>query len=103
MIFRALALFSIAAFAADEKPVAALGPYVRFTGPDAATVRWETAKDQIGAVEFGETTAFGVTVAEVKPARQHEVTLRGLKRDALYYYRLKFGDAAGETLTLETD
>jgi outer membrane protein assembly factor BamB len=103
MLLRALVLVSVSVFAADEKPAAAIGPWVRFTGPDSAVVKWETDSEQIGSVEFGETTAFGMTAADEKATKGHAVTLRGLKRGAVYYYRLKFGDAAGETLTLETD
>ncbi len=85
-----------------------VGPWVKFTSHDTATVYWESEDNQKGAVVFGETTAFGARASEAEASMNHSVELRGLKPKTKYFYQLRFptadgADVGGETYSLETD
>jgi SAM-dependent methyltransferase len=89
-------------------PQPLVGPWVKFTAHDTATVYWESEEKEKGAVVFGETTAFGSRGTETEPSMNHSVELRGLKPKTKYFYQLRFptadgGDIGGETYSLETD
>ena len=89
-------------------PQPLVGPWVKFTAHDTATVHWESEDNEKGIVVFGETTAFGSRAAETEPSMNHAVELRGLKPKTKYFYQLRFptadgGDIGGETYSLETD
>ena len=66
-----------------------LGPYVRFVGPDAATVNWLTTTANSSIVEFGPTNSLGSRVEDPAPATNHSLTLASLKPRTKYYFVIK--------------
>ncbi len=66
-----------------------LGPYVRFVGPEAATVNWLTTTANASIVEFGVTNSLGSRVEVLTPATNHSVTITGLKPRTKYYFVIK--------------
>lgn len=72
------------------------GPVLTFQTPDSATIRWTTALAQKSLVELegdGRTQQF----ENAGPARQHEVTVTGLKHNRIYHYRVAI-EAGGEKM-----
>ena len=66
-----------------------LGPYVRFIGPDVATVNWLTTATNSSIVEFGPTHSLGWRVEDLTPTTNHSVTITGLKPRTKYYFVIK--------------
>ncbi|MEI2724444.1 MAG: fibronectin type III domain-containing protein [Verrucomicrobiota bacterium] len=66
-----------------------LGPYVRFVGPEAATVNWLTPMANASIVEFGLTNSLGTRVENLTPTTNHSVTITGLKPRTKYYFVIK--------------
>jgi len=66
-----------------------LGPYVRFAGSDAATVKWLTTGTNSSIVEYGLTNSLGWRVEDPTPTTNHAVTITGLKARAKYYFVIK--------------
>lgn len=62
-------------------------PYLQNLAGSTIVVRWETATDQPGKVEYGLTTGYGSEVSNSSPVVDHELTLTGLGPDTLYHYR----------------
>ncbi len=59
-------------------------------------IRWQTSASSDSQVEFGTTTAYGKTSQILSsPSLNHLVRLRNLTPGALYHYRVKSRDAAG--------
>ncbi len=55
-----------------------------------ATLTWTSTKAGSTQVEYGETTAYGMTTDEIlTPSTSHAVTLDGLKPETTYNYRVK--------------
>lgn len=89
-------------------PQALVGPWVKFTAHDTATIFWESEENEKGAVVFGETTAFGSRATDNEPSMNHAVELRGLKPKTKYFYQIRVPyedghETGGETFSLETD
>lgn len=66
-----------------------LGPYVRFVGPDAATVNWLTRTANSSIVEFGLTGSLGSRVELLTATTNHSVTITNLKTRTKYYFVIK--------------
>jgi outer membrane protein assembly factor BamB/SAM-dependent methyltransferase len=66
-----------------------LGPYVRFTGPDRATVNWLTPTAGPSIVEFGLTSSLGFRVEDPVTTTNHSVTITNLKARAKYHFVIK--------------
>lgn len=66
-----------------------LGPYVRFVGPEAATVNWLTPTANASIVEFGLTSSLGSREEALAPTTNHSVTITGLKPRTKYYFVIK--------------
>ena len=64
-----------------------------------ATVSWETSEATDGLVQFGESAFLGRTGYESDFTTEHEVILRGLLPDRIYYYKVTSRDPAGNTTT----
>lgn len=61
-----------------------------------AQVSWQTDEDSDAQVEFGTTASYGsATTIETQFARIHRFDLVNLAANALYHYRVKSKDAAG--------
>lgn len=72
-----------------EEPITlAVGPYLKFTGPDAAVVRWQTRHPSPTILEYGS----GKDVRKVedpKPKTSHRAELHGLRHNTVYRYVIK--------------
>ncbi len=66
-----------------------LGPYVRFVGPEAATVNWLTTATNSSIVEFGPTGSLGSRAEDAAPATNHSLTIAGLKPRTKYFFVIK--------------
>ena len=78
--------------AADEEPPTfdvAVGPWLQFTGPDSATVRWHTAEPSPTIFEYRLDDQIE-RIAKNSRTTVHEVQLSGLRRKRLYHYAIQF-------------
>ena len=66
-----------------------LGPYVRFVGPEAATVNWLTTAANTSIVEYGLTNSLGARVEDLTPATNHSLTITNLKPRTKYFFVVK--------------
>ena len=64
------------------------GPYLQMVTPDSAWVVWDTAKPEVGRVEYGLSQALGKVVEESLAARHHAVLLLDLSPYTTYHYRV---------------
>jgi hypothetical protein len=65
-------------------------------GPTSATILWTTNNPADSQVQYGPTTAYGVTTTlNAAPLTSHSVSIGGLTPGTLYHYRVLSRDAAG--------
>jgi len=83
-------------YASDDTDV---GPYVQFTGPFTAVVRWDTPDARDSIVEYGTTKRLGLRVEDYSTATTHEITLSNLQYRTRYYYRVGYSSGATEVFT----
>ncbi|UCF16551.1 MAG: methyltransferase domain-containing protein, partial [Phycisphaerales bacterium] len=76
-----------------------VGPYVQFTGPFTAVVRWDTHDLRGSIVEYGTTTSLGLRVEDPTTCVAHEMTLSDLQYRTKYYYRVGSGSGATENFS----
>jgi len=76
-----------------------VGPYVQFSGPFTAVVRWDTAEDHDSIVEYGTTTSLGLRVQDAAMTTAHELILSKLDYKTKYYYRVGYSSGAAEIFT----
>ena len=69
-----------------------VGPYVQFTGPYTAVVRWDTDTASNSVVQYGKTTSLGLSESDPALTTTHEVTIGNLELKTKYYYRVNDGD-----------
>jgi subtilisin family serine protease len=62
-----------------------------------ATISWETSEPTDALVQFGESSFLGRTAYNFESTGSHEVVLKGLSSDRLYYYQVVSRDTAGNT------
>lgn len=70
----------------------ATGPWLEFTGPNNATVRWHTAEPAETYLRLRPMSGpvmDAVTYADDTPKREHEVRLNNLKRNRIYSYAIQ--------------
>ena len=75
-----------------EEIVLKSGPWLQFTGSNAAVVRWETAELTLTSLTLSPKSRRGtksVLYEDERPKRQHQVTLSGLKRNRIYSYEIQ--------------
>ncbi|MBN2311346.1 MAG: PQQ-binding-like beta-propeller repeat protein [Candidatus Hydrogenedentes bacterium] len=86
-----------AAPAGQEKPedYGLVGPYLRFTAPDSAEVRWRTDKPMASVLEY-EVAGVPRRREDAERTTTHRVVLEGLRRNAMHEYRLVFSDGGQE-------
>jgi len=70
----------------------ALGPYLQFTGPDSAIVRWQTREPTTTRLDYGVAGELQ-SVEDAALKTKHEVTLADLRKDTVYSYFI-FGKRA---------
>jgi outer membrane protein assembly factor BamB len=76
----------------------AFGPYLRFTAPGEAVVRWATDRPSTGSITFvrdGET----MTAESGHRGTEHAVTIRGLRPHAVYQYQITTRSGSDERTT----
>lgn len=78
-----------------------VGPYLQFPTRDSVTIMWETATPGTSVVDYGETAPLKEQVEKIggegeRPDTMHEVTIKGLKPNARYLYRVTTVDASGK-------
>jgi len=64
------------------------GPAVALPAPTAMSITWASTTSVVGSVEFGPTAAYGSTVADASPGREHALRLTGLTAASTWHYRL---------------
>jgi len=82
----------------DKTPPAISNVLAGKIGETSAAIFWTTDELADSAVEYGPTTAYGLTSggpAVILPAVAHAVELTGLKPDTSYHFRVLSRDAAG--------
>ena len=65
---------------------------------DEALITWETSEPTDALVQFGESAFLGRTAYLSVLDTYHEIRLRGLTPDRLYYFQVVSRDAAGNTV-----
>ncbi len=74
-----------------------VGPYVQFTAPDRAVVRWDTTQSTNSIVEYGLTAATLTSrVTDGTAKTTHEIILNNLDVKDTYFYRVGSSDGAQE-------
>jgi len=76
-----------------------VGPYVEFTGPFTAIVRWDTADGRDSIVEYGTTASLGWRVQDATTTTTHELILGNLQYRTKYYYRIGYSSGPEEVFT----
>ncbi|MBI3911195.1 MAG: metallophosphoesterase [Armatimonadetes bacterium] len=89
-----------AALQASAEPE--LGPYLQWVTPRSAVIRWQTAVEAIGHVDFGAPGRLDRTVSEAQPTRLHEVRLCDLHPETIYGYRVRWHDQQTEEYRFRT-
>jgi phosphodiesterase/alkaline phosphatase D-like protein len=64
------------------------GPAVIPNAPGVIQIQWETDIPATGRVDYGLTSALGLTMVEDSLTTEHQITLSGLQADTVYYYRV---------------
>jgi len=67
------------------------GPYLQNVGKDHITIMWETAYATKSRVDYGITEDCDLFVEYAKKVKLHEVTLRPLRSNTRYYYKISCG------------
>ena len=61
----------------------------------SAVITWVTNEPGSSQVEYGKTTEYGLTATSDELTTAHSITLSGLEPNAVYHYRVKSKDKAG--------
>ncbi|MFC1713122.1 metallophosphoesterase [Candidatus Poribacteria bacterium] len=67
------------------------GPYLQNVGKDRITIMWETLYEAKSRVDYGVTKDYDLFVENAKEVEIHEVTLRPLRPNTRYYYKISSG------------
>ena len=80
-----------------------LGPYAQFTSPDSVSIFWETKQPVPSILEYGLYKSLPNRRVDSVPKRKHEMQIKGLELNQLYFYRLSDGShQVGKIHELET-
>ena len=77
-----------------------VAPYLQFATQTSMTVMWHTSATATSVVHYGETDACTSSV-ELNPSRIHEVTLKDLKPNTQYFYRVESVTPGGKSYESE--
>ncbi|APZ92406.1 PQQ-binding-like beta-propeller repeat protein [Fuerstiella marisgermanici] len=80
----------------------ASGPWLRFTDPHTAVVRWTTETPQPSVLQFG-TEGEMTKLLDKKLQTEHQAKLTGLKRQKVYQYRIGVQDDDADKLRFTKD
>ncbi len=74
------------------------GPYMQDARPHQITIKWETKKAEIGKVIYGsDSLKLNLSIKENHGKKLHEITLKNLSSNTLYYYKCRW--SGGESAT----
>ena len=77
-----------------------VGPYVQFTGPHTAVVRWDTVSDTDSIVEYGSLPTELTSRVQISAVtKTHEVTLSDIHIKDKYFYRVGNSTAGDDGLS----
>jgi hypothetical protein len=79
----------------DETPPVISELSVSYPAETSLVITWTTDEPANSKVEYGETNAYGTTVASVKMTTDHAITLRGLTPGVTYHIKVRSQDSAG--------
>jgi len=65
----------------------------------SVTITWTTDEPADSVVNYGNTTALGLTASDATLVTSHSITLTGLLRGTTYYFEIQSTDGAGNTAT----
>lgn len=77
----------------------ALGPYLQFTSPNSAIVRWWTNEPSPSVLLYREGKPDEYRIADDKLKRKHEAIINNLKPNAIYSYLMKVREGGEEMVT----
>lgn len=66
----------------------AVGPYLQFTNPASAVVRWQTERPSPTILEYGRGPELR-KIGDARPKTRHQAVLTGLRKDTVYRYAIK--------------
>jgi hypothetical protein len=73
-----------------------VGPYVQFTQPCTAVVRWDTPEARDSIIEYWTSESLGLRAIDSSTTTTHEMTLNDLQYRTRYHYRV--GYTSGQKL-----
>ena len=83
--------------AKEKEATFVVGPYLQYPTRDSITIMWETTLPGNSFVEYGESIQLTSKATDEKNGTMHEVTLRDLKPNTKYLYRVTTVDAENKT------
>jgi hypothetical protein len=83
------------ASAADTTPPIISGTTASTISATSVVTTWTTNEASSSVVEYGSTTAYGTSSSNATLVTSHSMTLTGLAASAVYHYRVRSTDAAG--------
>ncbi len=86
----------------DETPPVISELSVSYIGDTSLVITWTTNEPATSKVEYGETEAYGTTIASVQMTTDHAITLSSLIPGVTYHVRVRSQDSAGNQ-TVSTD
>ncbi|HFE54107.1 MAG TPA: hypothetical protein ENK07_11720, partial [Bacteroidetes bacterium] len=84
-------------------PVIQGTPQIQDLTAHSATVVWETNELASSTVEFGTSASYGRRLDQAGLTQHHSVTLRGLRPQTTYYFRVASTDSSGNGPTYSDD
>lgn len=76
-----------------------VGPYVQFTGPFTAIVRWDTPEARDSIVEYWASDSPGLRVKDSAAQTTHEIKLNDLQYRTPYFFRVGYTSGSKEIYT----
>jgi hypothetical protein len=92
------ATFTTAAALDTTAPVIS-GPTASTISATSAVITWSTNEASTSVVDYGLTTAYGLSSSNVTLVTSHSLTLTGLTASTAYHYRVRSSDAAANAAT----
>jgi hypothetical protein len=94
---------NLAGSAVIPAPPVSSGVTAVVTGPNSVTIRWTTNVASTSQVEYGLTTAYGLTTPlNSSLVTSHSMTVTGLTAGSVYHFRVRSQDAGGR-LSVSSD
>jgi len=84
-------------------PVIVAGPVASAITGTGASISWRTDEPSNSIIEYGLTTAYGLTKMDQTPVTNHQLGLANLQPGTTYHYRVGSIDAQGNGPTFSAD